>query len=95
MAIFVIALNNPADSEFRKRIATHYPQPRSYEFSDSLFFVSEDNIPQVIAEVLGIRVEKEEERIAKGVVFRLNGAYSGFTQRALWDWLNLAEEHEK
>ena len=91
MAIFAIALNNPADEVFRDRIELLYPS-KKYEFSPTLFFVQDDNIPDVIARRLGIKVENDTDRIASGVVFRLEGSYAGYTSRALWDWLDWVGE---
>lgn len=86
--IFAVALDRPASTEFIERINASYP--KCYQYTDQLFIVQDDNIPEVIAQTVGIKVDEDTERLATGVVFRLEGAYSGYTTRALWDWLNIA-----
>ena len=95
MSIFVITLNDNASPELRERIEQFYPEPNSFEFSGNIFFVQDKNIPQTIAERLGIRVEEDNLRTNNGAVFKLDGSYSGFTSRALWDWLSLMEDDQK
>ena len=95
MSIFVITLNENASPELRERIEQFYPEPKSFEFSGNIFFVQDNNIPQTIAERLGIRVEEDNVRTNNGAVFKLEGSYSGFTSRALWDWLSLMEDDQK
>ena len=95
MSIFVIILNENASPKLRERIERFYPEPESFEFSENIFFVQDNNIPQTIVERLRIRVEEDHLRTNNGAVFKLEGSYSGFTSRALWDWLNLMEGDQK
>ncbi len=88
--IFAVVLDRPASTEFKERINGSYP--KCYQYTDQFFIVQDDNIPEVIAQTVGIKVEEDTDRLATGVVFRLEGAYSGYTGRALWDWLSIAGE---
>ena len=90
MAVLVVALAEPATPEFRTQVISLYPPPKSYEFSNTAFFVQDDNIPEVIARKLRIKVEAREEntRLATGAVFGLDGTYAGYTHKSLWDWLS-------
>ncbi len=51
---------------------------------DCAYLVRHEGFTSDVAESVGI---KSDPRIAKGVVFKLNHAYSGFTARTLWEWL--------
>lgn len=95
MSIFVITLDDNASPKLRERIEKFYPEPKSFEFSETIFFVQDETIPQAIAKRLGIRIEEDQLRTNTGAVFKLEGSYSGFTSRALWDWLTLMEGDQK
>lgn len=87
---FVVLLNDAADPRFRNLIDQWYS--KHYEFSEMIFFIQDDDIPETIAKRLGI---KGEESIAPGVVLKLEGSYAGFTARALWDWFKWVEKHDE
>ena len=88
--VFAVALDGPASAAFKESLYRSYP--KCYQYTDQLFFVQDDNIAEVIAQTLGIKVDDDAMRLATGVVFRLEGAYSGYTTRALWDWLKISGE---
>lgn len=88
--VFAIALDSPASVAFKNSIRESYP--RHFQYTDQLFLVQDDNISEVVAQTLKIKVDEDADRLASGVVFRLEGAYSGYTSRALWDWLTIAED---
>ena len=90
MSIFVVVLNQEALEPFEDKINELYPL--SYRYADNVFFLEDDNIPEIIANRLGIKVEDENQRTATGAVFGLDGSYSGFTAKALWDWLRKVEK---
>ena len=90
MANFVVLLSEPANQKFRDLIDHWYP--KHYEYLDTAFFLQDDNIPDIIARRLGVK--SEETSLAPGVVLELEGAYAGFTRRALWDWFKLAEKRD-
>ena len=60
-----------------------------YRLSPDVFVVAADLLSSELAAVAGI---KGEERLsdATGVVFRIDG-YSGFTNRAMWEWMERVE----
>ena len=88
MAVFAVFLDEE-QPQVRERLIEAYPKPRHHQLADNLFLVRTDTIAQTIAESLGI---KGDERDATGVVFKLNASYSGFADRAIWDWLTLTEQ---
>lgn len=90
MSIFVVVLNQDAPDLFESKIKELYP--RSYRYADNVFFLEDDNIPETIANRLGIKVEDENQRTATGAVFGLDGSYAGYTAKALWDWLQRVEK---
>ena len=48
--------------------------------------------PSTVSRMLGLHEEEEDRRI--GIVFRLNGAYSGYYYRRTWDWLTTEVEKQ-
>lgn len=90
MSIFVVVLNQDAPESFEAKINELYPL--SYRYENNVFFLEDDNIPETIANRLGIKVEDENQRTATGAVFGLDGSYSGYTAKALWDWLGRREK---
>ena len=88
--LFAIVLNEP-NREVDGRIAEVYP--KRFKYTDTCYLVAFDEqvITEDIAEKVGL---KGEDRIedASGVVFKLNSAYSGYTKKTLWEWLNSVEE---
>lgn len=90
MSIFIVVLNRDAPESFEGKINELYPL--SYRYADNVFFLEDDNIPEIIANRLGIKVEDDNQRTATGAVFGLDGSYSGYTTKALWDWLRRIEK---
>ncbi|MCY3955354.1 MAG: hypothetical protein OXF47_05110 [Nitrospira sp.] len=88
--LFAIVLNEPNDG-VAERITTAYS--KRFKYTDTCYLVAFDEaiITEDIAEEVGL---KGEDRIedASGVVFKLNSAYSGYTKKTLWEWLNSIEE---
>ena len=90
MAVHMIVLSRPNDA-VASRIQETYPD--NYEITHTCCLVQSKDISQKIAVTVGIKGENRIDN-ATGVVFRLNGAYSGFASRALWEWLDQAEGQE-
>ena len=90
MAVHMIVLSRQNDAVV-SRIQEAYQD--NYEITQTCYLVLSNDITQKIATTVGI---KGEDRIddASGAVFKLNGAYSGYAPRALWEWLDQAEEVE-
>ena len=88
MRTFAIVLNE-ANPDVAEPIEGKYPD--HYRISDTSFLVADDTIAEKVATAVGIKGDDRIEK-ARGVVFKLNRAYSGCSSRALWDWLTTAEE---
>lgn len=67
--------------------------PGHHQVTETCYLVQTKELTQDVAMKVGV---KGPDRIddASGVVFKLNGAYSGFAARTLWEWLGQAEEME-
>ncbi len=90
MPVFAVVLNEP-NAEVERRLNDSYPG--HFRFSDTFYLVQTDDIADSIANGVGIKGDNRIEP-ARGVVFKLNRSYAGFTTRALWDWLSQAEERQ-
>lgn len=90
MSVFAVFLDKE-NPKAVKRIQAKYPD--CLQLNDTLFLVQSDSIADKVAHVVGIKGDKKDQ-IQGGVVFRLNHSYSGYTSRALWDWLEQAEARE-
>lgn len=88
MSVFAIVLDE-ANPEAAARIEAEFPD--CFRMSETMFLVASQSIADRIARAVGIKGDADE-RIQGGVVFRLSRHYSGYTSRALWDWLEHAEE---
>ena len=88
MRTFAIALNE-TNPDIVERIEGKYPD--HYRITDTLFLITDDTIAEKVATTVGLKGDDRIES-ARGVVFKLNGAYSGYSARSLWDWLTTAEE---
>ena len=90
MPIHMVLLTKPC-ADVVARIREKYPG--NHQVTEACYLVQTTDLTQDVAIKAGI---KGPDRIkgASGVVFKLNGAYSGFTARTLWEWLGQAEETE-
>lgn len=80
--LFLVILNEKSE-ETEKKIKTFYP--RSYhQFSDTVFLISADTLTRSIAVNTGVR---DKDSGSNGVVFKLEGSYSGLADPSLWEWL--------
>ena len=89
MNIFVVTLNEP-NKKVVEKIKEIYPPPQFYEISPLSFLLATPEFPRDIALKIGLREENLIED-ALGVVFKLNGAYSGYSYHELWDWIKQNE----
>lgn len=85
MFVHAILLTDHND-EVVSRIKEKYP--KCYSVNEGCFLVRCDDLTQDVAVAVGIKGEDQVEN-AGGVVLKLNGAYSGFASRALWEWLSV------
>lgn len=82
MNVFVVIFTDPSSDaidHLRKSF------PNLYEMvPKTVCLVRSDELSSDVALKAGI---KSTPRVAKGAVFKLNHAYSGFTSKSLWEWL--------
>ena len=78
-----------ANPNVAARIVEKYPL--HYEVNETFFLVRSPEIAEKVAFAAGIK-GKDQVEDALGVVFKLNGAYSGYAPNSIWDWLNTEEE---
>ena len=77
--------------ELAERIEVEYPNSNHYKVSDSYYLVHADSLSDHVATQIGVKGDDKVEG-ASGVVFKLNGAYSGWAPRSLWEWLEIVED---
>ena len=82
--MYAIVLDAP-EPEVEARLKQHYGNVHKHTDTFLLVVGDVNDVSEKVAVAAGI---KGEQRQASGVVFRLNGSYSGFTKRTLWEWLN-------
>ena len=90
MAVFAVVLNE-ANPDVMKRLEEACPN--HYRLNDTFLLVQGDALAETVAVSVGIKGDDRIEA-ARGVVFRLNMAYAGYSVRSLWDWLRQTEEKE-
>ena len=86
LRVFGVMLQAP-DPTVITRLKERYPS--HYKATDAFYLVASDEIAQEIATTIGVRPGEgsDEQPAVPGVVFRLNGLYSGYFSRSLWEWL--------
>ena len=85
MADYIVIFDKESE-ESRRRVTELYPS--AYEHNPQIFFVRSNEVSEVVASKLRI---KGEDRNATGAVFKISSAYSGYTSKSLWEWLDLDE----
>jgi len=88
MPAFAVILNEE-NPEVSQRIEREYPE--HYRITDTVFLLQSRKIADAVAVSVGIKGENRVED-ARGVVFKLNSSYAGYSARTLWDWLQQVEE---
>lgn len=88
MAIYAIILEEPITPQGEYAIQSVYPD--AYKVREGVFLVHSEDIAQDIAIAVGIKTKDDGSNMS-GVVFKLNGSYSGYAARAMWDWLRQKE----
>ena len=81
--IYAVALDSP-EPAVEGRLKERFT--KVFKHTDTLLLVvgGVNDVSEDVAVAAGI---KGEQRACNGVVFRLNGSYSGFTKGTLWEWL--------
>lgn len=90
MPIHIILLTTPS-ADVIARIEEKYPN--HHQVMEGCYLVQSKELTQDIAVNVGLKGEGRVEDVT-GVVFKLNGAYSGYAARTLWEWLGEVEEAE-
>ena len=83
MPQFLIIFDEPS-AEAEARLQEHYPDHYSYHSDAPVYLVRNDGISEQIAKTVGM---SGDDKIVTGVVFKLNSAFSGYTNGAIWEWL--------
>lgn len=89
MSVFAVHVSSDPPAPVARRIEEKYPGTGHHKVSERFYLVRADTLAHTLAEDLGIRGKGPSE--FSGVVFRLNAAYAGFDDPAIWEWLSLAE----
>lgn len=88
MSIFAVVLrerNERVVARLRNAYEDHF------SLSSTFFLVPSDELSSVVATTIGIKGDDRVED-SNGVVFKITDAYSGYTTKALWEWLNNHED---
>lgn len=88
MPVFAIVLREP-NPQVLERIEAEYPD--NFHLSPTFSVVSSSDLTENVAKKAGIKGENQAEDVS-GAVFMLQGAYSGYTTRSLWEWLGRHED---
>ena len=98
--IFAVILDEP-NEVVKRRIEQRIEEAKDkylrwHPHTDRLYLVLVDQtmLTRDVAEEIGVRrtEEGDAEPMGKGVVFKLNGAFAGFSKSSLWEWLNGVRE---
>ncbi len=85
---FVIILAETNQEAVKVKIANTY---HDYcRIADNCFLISSTEISDEVATSIGLKGTNRIEG-ANGIVFKLNGSYSGYSYRTIWDWMDRAE----
>lgn len=86
--LFAVVLHKP-HAEIETRLSDAYPEHHKY--TDTFYLVCTESsiVTSDIAEAVGLKGDNRIEE-SSGVVFKMNSAFSGYTQRSLWEWLESA-----
>ena len=90
MSIFIVIIDE-SNQEVEELLDKHYSDNYRYHENDRVFFVRTKHIADKIARNLKIKTD-DDKSLVNGVVLKLNSSYSGFTSRAIWDWLDKEDE---
>ncbi len=92
MAVFAVHLSGDNIEEPVQQLRDAYPDQEHFEISERLFLVHSDGLARNVATKVGIGKEADDPfESVTGVVFKLNASYSGYDNRAMWEWLTLVE----
>ena len=84
--VFVAIIEQPHEEAWR-RLEDAYAD--RHLLSNTTALIRTEGLANDVAVTLGI---KGENRVVGGVVFKLNRAYAGYTDRKVWEWLQREDE---
>ncbi len=88
-SLFAVVLTEGQEAG-AQRLREAYSSAQVYELEDNVFIIAGDSLSGAVAKAAALTKEQAEEGI-RGVVFKLNGSYTGYTRQSLWEWLENAE----
>lgn len=96
--VIILTGDDEANRKSAERIEQEFAMPGRHKINDTTYLVRHDDISARVAAKAGLDVDsgtsshKPVEGTA-GLVFRLGPPmrYSGFTDRAIWEWLDSVE----
>lgn len=73
------------------RLSGEYGAGNVFRYTDGVIYVA---VPETATTETTANVAKIKgvSRDTSGVVFKLNSAYSGYTDKSLWEWLSDAQD---
>ena len=83
--LFAVVLYEP-NAEVETRLSSAYTEHHKYTDTFYLVCTEPSVVTSDIAEAVGLKGDNRIED-SSGVVFKMNSAFSGYTQRSLWEWL--------
>lgn len=86
--IFAVVLDSP-NPAVKERLDKEFANVHRHRSTFLLVPVEMNVSTNDVAKISGI---KGQNRDASGVVFKLNAAYSGYTDKALWEWISDVEQ---
>ena len=90
MNLFVVIFRGEAPPKALE-VANTVSRNEAYKISEGVFLVhSHIDNPEVLGDMFGMSDDSRPPQI--GVVFKLNGSYSGYYHSDLWEWLAEARE---
>lgn len=90
MAIYAIVLTETTD-EIVSRIQKKFPH--CYQLMDkTVFLLRSEDVSGNVATSIGLKGDEQIDEAA-GAVLKLNGAYSGYADASLWEWLEEGEDN--
>ena len=91
MIVFFVHFSDGPLDELKARITERYPKTQHYQLSKNTYLVRDHSICEQVAHNIGICGPTRVDGTT-GIVHRLGRrvGYSGFYDRSVWEWLDLA-----
>lgn len=92
MSVFAVYFSGEAIAALVQRLEAAYPDKDHYRLEEHLYLVRGEPFTDTVIKNLGL---EGDDPIATGAVFKLNAAHGGFENRALWEWLEVAQRTDR